>query len=272
MDQPDRIHLRDHLVEVEIGAFQSERGVVQRLRFSLIVDLVRPDRGHGDDDDPPTGSDDQVDRILSYDVLTRAIDNAMAERRYDLLETLAERIAAEVLANPRAARIEVTIEKLDRVPGALGITIARRRGEVPTRTAPAAPVVVLRLSDRPLPPDAEIVVPDTPGLPLPEGGNARRIALLALDQAAWALAARLEVTVADSLTELEWAATAHHPVVWAPARMAADLPGVPAQPVALALWLARRMGARRLDVIQSESAPAPDLPADPGVPVRILSG
>ena len=42
MDEPDQIHLRDYLVETEIGAFQSERGLRQRLRFGLTVDLAQP--------------------------------------------------------------------------------------------------------------------------------------------------------------------------------------------------------------------------------------
>ena len=120
MSQPDRIHLRDHVIQTEIGAFQSERGHVQRLRFNLTVDLR----------DPVDAGDDHVDRILSYDVLVQAVDAALTEGRYNLVETLAERIAAEVLADPRAARIKVRVEKLDRVPGALGITISRDAGRV----------------------------------------------------------------------------------------------------------------------------------------------
>ena len=120
MDEPDQIHLRDYLVETEIGAFQSERGLRQRLRFGLTVDLAQP----------VIGVDDDVDRILSYDVLTDAVAVGLADERFNLLETLAEKIAAEVLAHPRAGRVHVTIEKLDRVPGALGVTLVRRRGRV----------------------------------------------------------------------------------------------------------------------------------------------
>ena len=32
----DRISLRDHIVEVEIGAFQSERGTTQRICFNVV--------------------------------------------------------------------------------------------------------------------------------------------------------------------------------------------------------------------------------------------
>lgn len=37
----DRISLRDHVVEADIGAFQKERGHKQRLRFNVVVE-VRP--------------------------------------------------------------------------------------------------------------------------------------------------------------------------------------------------------------------------------------
>ena len=37
----DRISLRDHIVEVDIGAFQQERGKTQRVCFNIVVE-VRP--------------------------------------------------------------------------------------------------------------------------------------------------------------------------------------------------------------------------------------
>lgn len=267
--EPDRIHLRDHVVEAEIGAFQTERGQTQRLRFNVTADLAAPVSGAGD----------EVDRILSYDVLTGAVAAGLSDRRYDLLETLAERIAAEVLAHPAAARVEVSVEKLDRVPGALGVTVARRAGQVaadPARTGPArtGPVVLLRLDGAAPPADCAgplVIVPDAPRLPLPEGGDARRVALLALDQAAWAMAGPLGLTVADSRTELDWATAERRAVVWAPTRLVADDPDVPADPLALALWLAGRLGAERLDIADAPGEHAA-IPADFRIPVRRLPG
>ena len=43
----NRISLRDHIVEVEIGAFQAERGNTQRICFNIVVEVApadRPDR------------------------------------------------------------------------------------------------------------------------------------------------------------------------------------------------------------------------------------
>ena len=250
MDEPDQIHLRDYLVETEIGAFQSERGLRQRLRFGLTVDLAQP----------VIGVDDDVDRILSYDVLTDAVAAGLADDRFNLLETLAEKIAAEVLAHPRAGRVQVTIEKLDRIPGALGVTLVRRRGRVDADGAMLSPVVLFHGAETVARPEgAVILTPDAPGLALPSGGNARRVALLALDQAAWALGGRLGLDVADSRTELDWAVKEARPIVWAPARMAADVAGLEADPIALALWLAERMRAARLDLALPAGAAMPAL-------------
>ena len=78
----DRISLRDYVVEVEIGAFQLERGTLQRVRFNIVVEVA-----------PLTGPiDDDVDRILSYDRVTEAIGVELHAERINLLETLAARV------------------------------------------------------------------------------------------------------------------------------------------------------------------------------------
>lgn len=246
MIQPDRIHLRDHIVETEIGAFQSERGRTQRLRFALTVDLR----------DPVDAGDDHVDRILSYDVLVQAVDAALADQRYNLVETLAERIAAETLAHPQAAAITVTVEKLDRGPGALGITIRRNAG----RMAVAAqhwPVRIVVGRPATLPQGAVVILPDAPARPLPQGGDARRIALLGLDQTAWILAEAMALEVAETRTELDAAIRAGRAVVWAPTRLAVEAPAVAAEAGALAFCLALRLSASRVDFATSAPLPAP---------------
>ena len=71
----DRISVRDHVVEVEIGAFQAKRGVTQRICFNIVVE-VQP---------LADALDDDVDRILSYDKVTEAITFALAEELRDAL-------------------------------------------------------------------------------------------------------------------------------------------------------------------------------------------
>ena len=74
----DRISVRDHVVEAEIGAFQAERGKDQRIRFNIVVEVVRQDAQLQDD----------VDKILSYDKVTEAVEAELSTARLNLLETL----------------------------------------------------------------------------------------------------------------------------------------------------------------------------------------
>lgn len=261
MDQPDQIHLRDHVVTAEIGAFQSERGQHQRLRFDICVDL------HGIAD----SRDDHVDSILSYDILVQAVRHALNDRRYNLIETLAERIAAEVLAHPRAASITVRVEKLDRVPGALGITITRSAARISIDPVSLPVRVILWQAPAAISPGATIILPDTPGLPLPEGGDRRRISLLALDQAALALAGRLGLEIVATRTEMQAAIHAAQPVVWAPAGLAADHPALGADPLALGCWLASRLSIGQIDISLPAGHPLPAAPAGSATRIRRIA-
>lgn len=249
--RPDRIHLRDHVVTAEIGAFQTERGAPQRLRFGISVDLAESVDAAGDD----------VDRILSYDRLTEAVAAALADDRANLVETLAERIAATLLDHPRAAEVTVTVEKLDRAPGALGVTITRHMPRVAANGTSARKAVILVGGEHAQidPGRPVVVVPQAAaaGPDCADPAAARRIALLAFDQAAWAMAAgNAALIVADSRTEIDWAVAEQRVAIWAPARMAADAE-VPAEPAALGFWLASRIGAARIEF---------DLPADAELP------
>lgn len=113
----DKIFVNHYLKEIEIGAFQSERGCTQRVEFNVCLEIK-----------PPTRElNDNVDRALSYEIIIDAIDCELATQRFNLLETLAEKVATRCLLEPRVIRAEVQIEKLDRVTGSLGIRISRKR-------------------------------------------------------------------------------------------------------------------------------------------------
>ncbi len=268
---PDRLSLRDHVVTAEIGAFQHERGHGQRLRFNVVVELAPAGAQE-------SGAEDDVDRILSYDRLTDAIAAELAAERLNLLETLAERIAARILAAPQAARVFLRIEKLDLVPGALGVEIVRDRSAAPAaRETGQGPRAAVHLLLRPvLPARVEgpaVVVAPAPGLPLPPVATSearRHVALLALEQAAWSLAARdPALSVVAARTELDWALKRGRRVVWAPAKLVLDTPGAPdtAEPVALAAWLADLLDADAL-VVHGGAHGAVAIPAGCRVPVR----
>ncbi len=259
----DRISLRDHVVAAEIGAFEGERGVTQRLRFDIAVEVR------------PTDAADDVDRILSYDRLAEAVQAELAAERLALLETLADRLAARILREPQAERVFLRIQKLDRGPGELGVEIVRRREAPPEAGAADLPrprVLLLAHGTDPAPlldgagdPLLLCAEPPPTAAPVAETEAAqRRIDLLALDQAAWALASRdPRLVVAGSRTELDWALRRGQPCVWAPARLALDSPDAPPEASALTLttWLAARLGAPRVTLV--------GLAAPPGFPSPI---
>jgi 7,8-dihydroneopterin aldolase/epimerase/oxygenase len=271
----DRISLRDHVVEADIGAFQKERGHKQRLRFNVVVE-VRPVTEPLEDD---------VDRILSYDRITEAIDAELAAERLNLLETLAERVAERILAEPAAMRVFVRIEKLDIGPYALGVEIVRSRAERPVQTEgmeAVHPLVVFLDNGAIQAPDLSarldallaeglplILAVGLPDLPRPVTGHKptqRRVDLLAMEQNAWTLAARdPRCVVVATRTEIDWAIKRGQSVVWAPSKLVLDAVDGPkgSEPVSLALWLAETMSAKAL-VVHGEVA----VPAGSRVPVR----
>ncbi len=264
----DRISLRDYVVEVEIGAFQQERGTLQRVRFNVVVEVL-----------PLSGPiDDDVDRILSYDKVTEAIGVELEAERINLLETLAARVAERILLEPQAERVFVRIEKLDRGPFSLGVEIVRSRDgvdlagqdhvEAPhprvvylSNEAIAAPHVTtwidqLGAMDAPL-----IICVGAPNAPAPQASNAlaqRRIDLLAIEQNAWTLAARdRRCMVVGTRTELDWAMKNDQICIWAPSKIVLDaVDGPSASPrdaVALVAWFAAQMDAKELWVIGADA-------------------
>jgi dihydroneopterin aldolase len=259
----DRISLRDHIVDVEIGAFQSERGNKQRVCFNIVVE-VKPFQNKLEDD---------VDRILSYDKVTEAITTELSVERLNLLETLADRIADRILSEPQAIRVFVRIEKLDRGPGALGVEIVRSNEMKQVRSMALEDIrlncpKIIVLSNKAfesvelkncidelerLGRSAIFCV----GLPSENYSKVtqkqvqRRIDLLAIEQNAWKLAAYdKRCVVVETKTELDWAIKNGQISVWAPAKMLLDAKNLPdfelQNPFPLSEWLANELGAQYL--------------------------
>ena len=257
----DRISLRDHIVDVEIGAFQSERGSKQRVCFNIVVE-VKPFQHKLEDD---------VDRILSYDKVTEAITTELNVERLNLLETLADRIADRILNEPQAIRVFVRIEKLDRGPGALGVEIVRSNQMKQARSMALENIrlncpKIFVLSNKAfesvelkncidelerLGRSAIFCV----GLPSENYSKVaqkqvqRRIDLLAIEQNAWKLAAYdKRCVVVETKTELDWAIKNGQISVWAPAKMLLDAKNLPnfdlQNPLPLSEWLANEFGTQ----------------------------
>jgi len=277
----DRISLRGYVAKVEIGAFQVERDQLQRVEFNVVAEVV-----------PREDTDEDLDSIVSYDLLTEAITHELELERINLLETLAERIANRILGEPRVVRVRVRIEKLDRGPGALGVEIVRSHGRSCPRPAtmsgkPAVRPTVIYLTETVVlsaRPAAVIDRLDTIGRPptifcvglnetaVPPSEDplvCRRIGLLMIEQTAWRLSAHdPRFVVADTRTEMDWALGNGRIPIWAPSRMVLGAVRPPEvdwkDPIGIAAWLADAMNAAELLTVGVTP------PADTGLPTREL--
>ena len=111
----DYILVRDYVREIEIGAFQSEYGVKQRVSFNVILEVSTNNYP----------MHDNVDLVLSYDNIIEIIEEEIGQKRVALLETLAEHIALSCLCLEGVIAVTVRLEKLDRGIGKLGVQISR---------------------------------------------------------------------------------------------------------------------------------------------------
>jgi dihydroneopterin aldolase len=110
--------IRDLVLPARIGIFDSEQANAQRVRFNIEIGV--PDR-------PPQR--DSIREVLRYDDVIDGIRRIVAAGHVNLVETLAERVAAQCLALSAVLWVRVRIEKLDIAPDAasVGIEIFRKR-------------------------------------------------------------------------------------------------------------------------------------------------
>lgn len=102
-----------------VGVYEHERRYEQRVVVSLELDVT-------DDYD---GLSDELAGVYDYDHAIRAVRETVESGHFNLLETLAERIAARCLGHPAVDGVRVRIAKPDVLIAcrAVGIEIVRGR-------------------------------------------------------------------------------------------------------------------------------------------------
>ena len=115
----DRILIKDLVLHCSIGVHAHEHLAPQRVRIN--VDL----RVHND----PARIRDDLANVVSYEDILNGIKALTGGGHINLVETLAERTADLCLADERAERVRVRVEKLDVELNAdgVGIEIERMR-------------------------------------------------------------------------------------------------------------------------------------------------
>jgi 7,8-dihydroneopterin aldolase/epimerase/oxygenase len=108
-----RILLDSLEVEADIGFHEFEVGAPQRLLVTVEIWL----------DDLSCPPDDQPERAWNYDFLRSEVRSLASERRYNLQETLANRIFERVAAMRGVKALRIRTSKPDVYPDAAGVGV-----------------------------------------------------------------------------------------------------------------------------------------------------
>jgi len=113
------VFVRDLEIVVSVGVLEHEKRYEQRVLIS--VDLIVRD---GYD-----GQSDRLEQVLDYGKLIDGIALLVQSGHFNLIETLAERVAAHCLGDARVENARVRVEKPDIMPScrSVGVEVERRR-------------------------------------------------------------------------------------------------------------------------------------------------
>lgn len=117
----DRIFLNELKIDTVIGIWEWER----RIRQTVIIDLEM-----SADIAKAAKSDDVVD-TLNYKSVAKRVQSFVAESSFQLVETLAERIAAIVRDEFDVAWVKVRVNKPGAIRGSKDVGILIERGVRP---------------------------------------------------------------------------------------------------------------------------------------------
>ena len=96
-----------------VGVYEHEHRYEQRVIVSLDLRV----------NDGYDGASDRVSDIYDYDLAIQAIKRTVNSGHFNLIETLAERIAEVCLSDKRVVSARVRVEKPDLLPACRGIGI-----------------------------------------------------------------------------------------------------------------------------------------------------
>jgi 7,8-dihydroneopterin aldolase/epimerase/oxygenase len=116
-----RLFLRDHEVQVHIGAHDFEKGVSQRLICN--VELFVPYEGS-------TPVADSLSEVVDYDLVRELIARRIAHGHVELQETLCDELVQQLLAHPQVRAVRLSTQKPDVYPdcAGVGVEVFRMKG------------------------------------------------------------------------------------------------------------------------------------------------
>lgn len=118
-----RVLVRDLVLTARIGVHRREKKAAQRVRIN--IELLVPETARA--------LDDRLASVVDYEAIIEGTRAIAAEGHVNLVETLAERIAALCLRDRRVRTARVRVEKLDVIPDAEAVGVEIERHNAPIR-------------------------------------------------------------------------------------------------------------------------------------------
>jgi len=117
----DIIYLRDLKCECTIGVWQWEKAITQ----TLVLDIeLATDAGKAAENDNLTDA-------LDYQAISERVQAFAKENTFELIETLAERIAALILGEFNTPWVRIKLDKGQAVKGVKNVGVIIERGKRP---------------------------------------------------------------------------------------------------------------------------------------------
>ena len=115
----DIIFLRDLRIETVIGIFEWERRIRQTISFDLemATDIRR------------AAASDSIEDTLNYKAVAKRLIDYVGNSDFQLVETLAERVAEIVMQEFGVPWLRLTVNKTGAVRGARDVGVIIERGE-----------------------------------------------------------------------------------------------------------------------------------------------
>jgi len=117
----DIVFIEDLRIDATIGIYEWEKRIKQTLAFDLEMAA----------DIRKAAASDDIKDALNYKAVSKRIIQFVEESRFELVETLAEEVAALVLKEFDVPWLRLTLNKLGAVRGSRSVGIRIERGEKP---------------------------------------------------------------------------------------------------------------------------------------------
>ena len=125
----DIIFLHDLKVETVIGIWDWERRMPQTVSIDLEMGAdIRRAAETDDIDIGKAATSDRVDDTLNYKLVAKRVQKFVADSSFQLVETLAEKIAEIVLGEFDVAWVRVKVNKPGAIRGARDVGVLIERG------------------------------------------------------------------------------------------------------------------------------------------------